>query len=52
MAATALRARSTPYRPALLAKERVCTRCGITFTLGQPKRDSHLTRCVDCRRHD
>lgn len=47
--ATTLLARSTPYRPDLKYGERICTRCGITFTLGNPKRSPHLTECRDCR---
>jgi predicted nucleic acid-binding Zn ribbon protein len=47
--ATTLLARSTPYRPPLRKCERICTRCGITFKVSQPKRDPHLTECRDCR---
>lgn len=43
-----IRARSTPYRP-LGHTERVCERCGITYTLSHITRDRHIVRCRDCR---
>jgi hypothetical protein len=43
-----LRARSTPYRPALRACDRICKRCGIQFMIN-PQRDRHHTECRDCR---
>lgn len=45
----AIRARSLPYQPELRANERICQRCGITFTLHQPARDQHIVTCRDCR---
>lgn len=43
-----IRARSRPYQPDLRADQRVCTRCGITYTYNT-SRDTHLTECRDCR---
>lgn len=43
-----IRARSIPYRP-LAHTERVCERCGITYTLNHTTRDRHIVRCRDCR---
>lgn len=47
--AVTILARSVPYRKALYADERVCTRCGITFKLWHPKKRGEHTRCKDCR---
>lgn len=46
--ATALRARSTPYRAELKPNERVCPRCGIHFTIN-PRRIHQHDECRDCR---
>ncbi len=42
-----LRARSTPYPPALKSGERICTRCGILFRFNISR--SKPTECRDCR---
>jgi len=43
-----LRARTLPYRPELRAHEKICTRCGIMFTVNK-SRGPHNTECRDCR---
>jgi hypothetical protein len=48
MPARTLRARTLPYRPELLAHERICTRCGIKFNTRSDRKIQH-TKCIDCR---
>lgn len=45
---TRLSARSLPYRPTLRHNERICTRCGIQYTIN-PRRIKQTTECRDCR---
>lgn len=45
-----IRARSTPYRPALLSTQAICGRCGIQFKNWNKYRDEiHHNLCRDCR---
>jgi len=43
---TTFRARTLPYRPTLRHDQRVCTRCGILFTINTSRPHSE---CRDCR---